>query len=52
MDNISAEQRRANMARIRSANTDPEIIVRHGLHARGLRYRLHGNPPVFQGAQK
>lgn len=29
------------MAAIKSKNTKPELIVRKGLHARGLRYRLH-----------
>jgi len=29
------------MAAVRSADTKPEMIVRRGLHARGLRYRLH-----------
>ncbi|SFL20343.1 very short patch repair endonuclease [Lysobacter sp. cf310] len=28
------------MSRIRDRNTKPELIVRRGLHARGLRYRL------------
>lgn len=30
------------MSRIRGANTKLEILVRKGLHARGLRYRLGG----------
>jgi DNA mismatch endonuclease (patch repair protein) len=29
------------MARIRSANTGPELAVRRMLHAKGLRFRLH-----------
>jgi DNA mismatch endonuclease (patch repair protein) len=29
------------MAGIRSKNTKPEILIRKGLHARGLRYSLH-----------
>jgi len=29
------------MAGIRSRNTKPEILVRRGLHRRGLRFRLH-----------
>ena len=33
--------RSRNMAAIRAKNTKPEMIVRRGLHARGLRYRLH-----------
>lgn len=35
------EQRRHNMSRIRSADTQPELLLRRGLHARGLRFRLH-----------
>lgn len=34
------EQRQRNMSRIRGRDTKPEMIVRRGLHARGLRYRL------------
>lgn len=30
------------MARIRSKNTRPELLVRHFLWASGFRYRLHG----------
>jgi DNA mismatch endonuclease (patch repair protein) len=33
--------RSETMSRIRSRNTGPELIVRHALHAAGLRYRLH-----------
>jgi DNA mismatch endonuclease (patch repair protein) len=29
------------MARVRSKNTEPEILVRQALHARGHRFRLH-----------
>ena len=29
------------MAAIRGADTKPELIIRKGLHAKGLRYRLH-----------
>ncbi|PCD67619.1 very short patch repair endonuclease [Rhizobium phaseoli] len=29
------------MSKIRSTNTKPELLVRRGLFARGLRYRLH-----------
>jgi DNA mismatch endonuclease (patch repair protein) len=39
------------MARVRSKNTEPEILVRRALHARGFRFRLHrrdlpGKPDV------
>jgi DNA mismatch endonuclease, patch repair protein len=41
MDVLTAEQRRLNMSRIRSKDTKPEMQMRRGLHAAGLRYRLH-----------
>ena len=41
MDKLSAQQRHANMAAIRSKNTKPELIVRKGLWKRGFRYRLN-----------
>lgn len=39
------------MARIRSADTKPELLVRKGLHAAGFRFRLHtrelpGSPDI------
>jgi DNA mismatch endonuclease (patch repair protein) len=43
------------MGRIRSRDTKPELIIRRGLHAQGLRFRLHdralpGTPDlVFAG---
>lgn len=42
MDTLTPEQRRAVMAKVRSANTKPELLVRRGLHRRGFRFRLHG----------
>lgn len=42
MDNLTPEQRSAQMSRIRASNTKLEVSVRKGLHARGLRYRLGG----------
>lgn len=30
------------MAGIRNKNTKPELLLRRALHAKGLRYRLHG----------
>ncbi|MHA6909485.1 very short patch repair endonuclease [Ralstonia pseudosolanacearum] len=53
-DVLSPEQRRLNMSRIRGRDTKPEMLIRKGLHSRGLRYRLHdrklpGRPDlVFQ----
>lgn len=40
-DVLTPEQRRLNMSRIRGRDTKPEMLIRHGLHALGLRYRLH-----------
>ena len=58
MDKITPERRSANMARIRSANTKPEMIVRRMAHRLGFRFRLHrrdlpGKPDlVFAGRRK
>lgn len=41
-DVLTPDQRRAVMARIRGKDTIPELLVRRGLHALGLRYRLYG----------
>jgi DNA mismatch endonuclease, patch repair protein len=40
-DVLTTEQRRLNMSRIRGRDTKPELTLRSGLHARGLRFRLH-----------
>lgn len=40
-DVVSAEVRSRMMAGIRGKNTQPEMIIRRGLHAKGLRYVLH-----------
>jgi DNA mismatch endonuclease (patch repair protein) len=56
-DPLTPEQRRLCMSRIRATDTRPEMIIRRGLHALGLRYRLHdrdlpGTPDlVFPGAR-
>ena len=42
-DVLTLEQRRLVMSRIRGKDTKPEMILRRGLHGRGLRYRLHGS---------
>jgi DNA mismatch endonuclease (patch repair protein) len=47
MDKLSAEQRHACMAAIRSKDTKPEMVVRRGLWSRGFRYRL--NSPRLPG---
>lgn len=41
MDKISPERRSANMGRIRSKNTSPEIVLRRLIHGLGYRFRLH-----------
>lgn len=40
-DNLTPEQRRFNMSRIRSTNTRPELFVRSLVHRMGFRFRLH-----------
>ena len=41
-DVLTPEQRRLVMSRIRCKDTKPEMLMRHGLHGHGLRFRLHG----------
>ncbi len=41
MDKLTPERRSANMSRLRSCDTSPEMIVRRLLHGMGYRYRLH-----------
>jgi DNA mismatch endonuclease (patch repair protein) len=41
MDKISQERRSANMRRIRSKNTSPELAIRSLVHRLGYRFRLH-----------
>lgn len=41
MDVLTPQQRRNNMSRIRGRDTRPELLLRRGLHAAGLRFRLH-----------
>ena len=50
-DVVDATTRSRMMRGIRSKNTQPEMIVRRGLHAAGLRFRIHdrrlsGTPDV------
>jgi DNA mismatch endonuclease Vsr len=35
------DARRRNLAAVGGKDTQPELLVRHGLHAMGYRYRLH-----------
>jgi DNA mismatch endonuclease (patch repair protein) len=41
VDVLTPEQRRLNMSRIRGRDTKPEMLIRRGIHALGMRYRLH-----------
>jgi DNA mismatch endonuclease (patch repair protein) len=41
MDKLTAERRSANMSRIRSKDTAPELLLRQLLHRCGYRFRLH-----------
>ena len=58
MDNLSPSERSKIMARVRSKNSRPEMVVRRLIHAEGYRYRLHvqdlpGCPDmVFRGRRK
>src|SRR5262249_36848425 len=57
MDIYSPAQRSANMARIRSTDTKPEIRLRKALFARGFRYRknvggLPGTPDIVLARYK
>ena len=38
---VGKQTRSRMMSGIRSRNTRPEMLIRRGLHALGLRYRLH-----------
>lgn len=42
-DNLSPEQRRRCMQRIRRADTSPELILRKALHNRGFRFRKNAS---------
>ncbi len=57
MDNLTIEQRKKNMRRIRSKNTKPEILFRKALWKKGIRYRIHvksvlGTPDVCIKSKK
>lgn len=40
-DVVDVETRSRMMAKIRSKNTSPELLIRKALHARGFRFRVH-----------
>jgi DNA mismatch endonuclease (patch repair protein) len=51
VDTLMPERRSANMSRIRSRDTKPELVVRRMLHAAGFRFRLNvrtlpGSPDI------
>ena len=52
MDKITKAQRSANMSRIKSKNTKPELFIRSALHKRNLRFRVNypdipGKPDLY-----
>lgn len=56
-DRLTKAQRSANMAKIRSGGTKPEMVVRRLVHRLGFRYRLHssalpGKPDMVFPARK
>ena len=57
MDSLTPEQRSAQMAKVRSKDTKPEMFVRRLVHRMGYRYRLHrrslpGKPDLVFGPRK
>ena len=51
------EQRSQNMAKIRSGDTKPELLLRRALHAKGIRYRIHsadlpGKPDLVSSGRR
>lgn len=57
MDTLTPEQRSAQMAKVRSRDTKPEMLVRRLVHRMGYRYRLHrrdlpGKPDLVFGTKK
>jgi DNA mismatch endonuclease, patch repair protein len=56
-DKLSPARRSVNMAKIRSRDTKPEMVVRRLLHRAGYRYRLHrrdlpGKPDIIFGPRR
>jgi DNA mismatch endonuclease (patch repair protein) len=43
IDVVDVKTRSRMMSGIKSKNTKPELMLRHALHSRGFRYRLHSN---------
>ena len=56
-DNLTPEQRRYCMSRVRGKDTAPERVVRSELHRRGLRFKKHvkqlpGKPDIVFSKRK
>jgi DNA mismatch endonuclease (patch repair protein) len=56
-DKLSPARRSANMSRIKSRDTKPEMVVRRMVHGMGYRYRLHrkdlpGKPDIVFGPRR
>ena len=43
MDHLTPAARSANMAKVKSQDTRPELLIRQALHAMGYRFSLHRN---------
>jgi DNA mismatch endonuclease (patch repair protein) len=57
MDNLSPKERSAQMAKVRSKDTKPEMFVRRLVYSMGYRYRLHrsdlpGKPDMVFGPRR
>lgn len=57
VDFMTTSERSAHMAKIRSKDTKPEILLRQSLHEAGYRYRIHakslpGHPDIVFPARK
>lgn len=58
MDTLTPQERSERMGKVRSTDTQPELVVRRLVHGMGYRYRLHrkdlpGKPDlVFPGRRK
>ena len=57
MDKIKREERSRMMSKIKSKDTEPEILTRKFLHGEGFRFRLHrkdlpGKPDIVLPKQK
>lgn len=56
-DNLTAQQRSANMRAVHGKDTGPELVIRSMLHRLGYRFRLHrrdlpGTPDIVLPARR